>query len=629
MRRTRTNETALAAQKSRARSLIQSGRFAEAGEAYRRIHEQDDRDLESLVNLGILEVMAGDLESAETHLRRAAELEPDSPDVYFNLGNTVKLRGDLAEAVACFRRAEALRPEARTLNNLANTLKALGQLDEAIEVFRKLIRLAPNDATGRFNFGSALREKGELDQAIDAYRKAIDLRPEYAEAWSNLGIVFLDQSRFEEAEACYRTAMQLDPKNFLAHSNLLRCLHYQAADPAIVLRAHREWEVRHAPAEAPLTGHDNDPDPERILRVGYVSPDLRTHSVAYFFEPLLARHDPARVAVVCYADVSRPDETTRRLESLSPAWRNICGLSDEQVFEQIRRDRIDILVDLVGHAGHHRLRVFGRKPAPVQVSYLGYPGTTGLSAIDYRITDAWADPPGSTEAFHSETLVRIEGGFLCYRPPAEAPLIGPVPAALARHVTFGSFNHSSKVNPPLIALWAEILQAVPESRLLLKNKGLGDAGVRTRTNAAFLDKGIAPERIELLSHAGATRAHLDTYNRVDIALDTFPYCGTTTTCEAMWMGVPVVTLVGESHICRVGWSLLSQIGLSDLAVTTAGEYVQVAVGLANNPARIAGLRAGLRQRLQQSPLCDERRHAAEIESLYREIWRKWCSRHGS
>jgi predicted O-linked N-acetylglucosamine transferase (SPINDLY family) len=628
MPRSKTDETAPADERARARSLISSGRTAEARDLYLRLLQRDDRDVETLTNLGIIEGMRGDLASAVAHLRRAAEIAPNSPDVHFNLGNAVKLRGNLADAVACYRRAAALRPEARILNNLANTLKSLGQVGDAIGVYERLMRLAPEDATAHYNFGSALREAGELDRAIEVYRKAIALRPEFALAWNNLGIVFLDQSRFDEAADCYRTAVQLDPNNYLAHSNLLRCFHYRSVDSAEILGAYREWEARHAPAELRVTRYDNDPDPERVLRIGYVSPDLHTHSVAYFFEPLLARHDRSRLESYCYSDVLCPDATTKRLESLATAWRTVRELSDDQVFEYIRRDRIDILVDLTGHAGHHRLRVFGRRPAPVQVSYLGYPGTTGLSAIDYRITDAWADPPGGSEAFHSETLVHLPHGFLCYRPPADAPAVDPLPAAGAGHVTFGSFNNAAKINPQLISWWAEILRAVPRSRLLLKNKVLRDVGVGGRIRGVFCDAGIAPDRVELLAHADTTRAHLDTYNRIDVALDTYPYCGTTTTCEAMWMGVPVITLVGDTHISRVGFSLLSQVGLTELAATRPQEYVQAAVALAGDQTRVVGLRAGMRARLRQSPLCDEHRHAAEIESVYRDIWRRWCLRLG-
>lgn len=353
--------------------------------------------------------------------------------------------------------------------------------------------------------------------------------------------------------------------------------------------------------------------------MGYVSPDFHAHSVAYFIEPVLARHDPAAVETYCYAEVAQPDAFTEHMKTLAAHWRGTFGRSDDEVADMIRNDAIDILIDLAGHTAHNRLAVFARRPAPVQVTYLGYPNTAGLPQMDYRLTDAAADPPGQ-EVYYTESLVRLPQGFLCYAPPHESPAVGPLPAATGGCITFGSFNALPKMNNEVIALWARVLQSVPGARLILKNKSLQDAKTCERYRQHF----HPPERIELLGWLDDPADHLSIYHRVDIALDTFPYNGTTTTCEALWMGVPVITLAGERHAGRVGLSLLTQLGLTELIAKTPDEYVRLAVALAGNRERLAALRAGLRERMRRSPLCDAQSFTRDLEAAYREMWHKWC-----
>jgi predicted O-linked N-acetylglucosamine transferase (SPINDLY family) len=365
------------------------------------------------------------------------------------------------------------------------------------------------------------------------------------------------------------------------------------------------------------------PDPNKKLRVGYVSPDFRTHSVAYFLDPLFQNHDTNVFDVYCYSDVSVPDVTTRRLRNNVKIWRDTSSLGSSELVRLIRGDGIDLLVDLSGHTAGNRLMAFAEKPAPVQVTWLGYPDTTGLDVMDYRITDLYADPVGS-EKYYSEHLVRLEGCFLCYEPPGEAPAVVVNPAAASRSLTFGSFNNRAKINCDVIKLWADILRKLPHARLLIKNPGLTDKAVCADLRGQFIRRGIEAERVVLKGVSATTVEHLEEYHNIDIALDTFPYNGTTTTCEALWMGVPVLTLSGGCHAGRVGRSLLSAVGLDDWVAETEKEYVDHAVAYANSPDALVRLRASMRQRMADSVLCDGKIFTAKLESVYRSMWVDWC-----
>ena len=391
-----------------------------------------------------------------------------------------------------------------------------------------------------------------------------------------------------------------------------------------LLAAHREWDERYGRQAPRPTAYANVRDVGRRLKIGYLSPDFRQHSVAYFIEPLLKAHDRQAVEVFCYAEVMRPDTVTAHLQGLADHWLMTVGLSDDELAERIGTDGIDILVDLAGHTANNRLRVFARKPAPVQVTWLGYPNTTGLEAIDYRLVDAMTDPAGEADAWASETLVRLEGGFHCYSGLKGAPEPGVPPCLSAGTVTFGSFNNPAKVSAATFDAWAKLLCRLPQARLLLKGKPFADAGTRALFLARLGKRGVAAERVELMAWLPDAAAHLAVYHRVDIALDPFPYNGTTTTCEALWMGVPVVTLRGDRHAGRVGASLLSQIGLPDLIANSVEEYVEIAVALASDPARLMDLRRSLRARIAASPLCDGRAFARKIEAAFRTMWQHWC-----
>ena len=609
-------------------ALFGQGRLADAAAAYRKALAIEPDNVESLNNLGNALRGLGDLPAAVETFHKALALAPDFVAAHSNLGGALNDQGRPDEAFDAYRAALALAPDdAAVHNNLGTTLIYQGKADEAEAAFRQALALAPDFADAHNNLGNALRDKSQWQDAVIAYRAALALAPDFAAAHNNLGGALKDQGRLAEAIAAYRASIAHKPDFAAAHSNLVFSMNYDAAATQQTIFAEsRAWHESHAAAlgrRAP--GHANARDPERRLRVGYVSPDFREHSVAYFLEPLIAAHDRAAFEVFCYAQVARPDQRTGRFRGLADTWRSTVGMTDADLATAVREDRIDILVDLAGHTGGNRLLAFDRRPAPVQLSWLGYPNTTGTEAIDARLTDAIADPPGPSDALHSETLVRLPNGFLCYAPTADAPAIGAPPARSTGHVTFGSFNALAKITPAVVAAWARILLGVPGSRLVIKSGPLADAATRARYLEMLAAAGVDAGRVDLRAWIDARSGHLGAYANIDIGLDPFPYNGTTTTCEALWMGVPVVTLAGDRHAGRVGASLLTRIGLAELVADTTDGYVETAVHFAGDLDSLPARRLALRDRMMSSPLCDAAGFARDVEAAYRAMWRRWCA----
>lgn len=575
--------------KKKASALMAKKRLKEAVEVLEKVTSSNRNDGEAWILQAQVNAQLGRPAKVEKSCREIIRLNPASHDAHFHLGSALLFQH---------------RP------------------DEAREVFEAALRLSPSHGLTHFNLGVLSKS---LDDAFEHFTRASELNPAHVEAVCGVGAALLSFGRTEEAIATLQRALQLRPADHKTRSSLLFALNYRQADDGPgIRREHDRWGLCHTLNTT--FSHANMPQPGRRLRVGYVSPDLYTHSVAFFFEPLLANHDPDAVETFCYSDVAKPDATTERLQTLATHWRLTHGISDRELADRIHADGIDILVDLAGHTNNNRLLVFSAKPAPVQVTYLGYPNTTGLAAIDYRLTDSWADPPGQSDVFHSEKLFRLPNGFLSYLPPANAPAVAPPPVTTQRHVTYGSFNHLPKITPAVVAAWATLLRATPGARLALKNHSSGSRHAREHCLQLFAENGVAPEQIVFMDRDPTLTAHLDSYGKIDIALDTFPYNGTTTTCEALYMGVPVVTLTGERHASRVGASLLSQVGATDLIAATPQEYVDRALRLAHDPDGLARRRAALRGQMVESPLCNGKRFAADIESAYREMWARWCGR---
>ncbi|CAO3439986.1 O-linked N-acetylglucosamine transferase, SPINDLY family protein [Azospirillum doebereinerae] len=606
-----------------------AGRREDAAAGYRVVLARDPGHPHALNNLAVLMRAERRLDEALALYRRALEQSPEEPSVHSNMGCVLIDQGRKAEAAAVLRGALVLRPDySDALFNLGNCLHSLGDGDGAMAAYRRALRVNPAMGEAHTGLGDLHRERNELGSAVDCYVAALKQRPGMLEAYNNLGEVLKDQGRLGEAAAVIQEGMRHHPDNALMHGNLLLLLHYSAGlAPEAIHRAHVGWDERHArPLLPAVPRFANDRAPGRRLRVGYVSPDFCTHSCAYFSEPLLSAHDRAAVEIVCYPVSGRHDRMTERFQSLSDLWRPLVGMSDEEAAAAIRQDRIDILVDMAGHTGGNRLSVFARKPAPIQVTWLGYPDTTGMAAMDYRLTDAIADPVGGADARASERLVRLEGGFLAFRPVVDAPLAEAPPALVAGHVTFGSFNNLTKVPSNVVRVWAEILRRVPGSRLILKSRALGDPPTLARYAQMFAACGVEPGRVDLLARIEAVEGHLRAYDRLDIGLDPFPYNGTTTTCEALWMGVPVVTWLGTHHVARVGGSLLTHCGLEELVARDEAGYVDAAVALANDLPRLAGLRRSMRSRLERSSLTDHTGFARKVEAAYRGFWHEWIAR---
>jgi protein O-GlcNAc transferase len=460
-----------------------------------------------------------------------------------------------------------------------------------------------------------------LDEAIASYRQALALQPDLPEAHNNLGNALCEKGQLDEAIAALRQAIALQPTDPEAHSNLVATLNcHPGFDAEAIAEEQRHWNRQHAePLRSCIRPHFNERTSGRRLRIGYVSPDFHGHAVGRFLLPLLANHDHHDFEVFAYAQVPVPDAMTLQLRAHADQWHSLVGLSDEQAAALIRDHQIDILVDLALHTAHNRLLVFARKPAPVQVTYLAYAGSSGLRTMDYRLSDPFLDPPGMDQSAYSEQTIRLPQTYWCYQ-PVHTPPIAPLPALGAGHITFGCLNSFRKVNEPVLEIWTRLLRAVPQARLLLH---AAEGTHRQRTADLLLKLGIDPRRLRFVGKVPLPE-YVQLYGQIDIALDPFPYGGGTTTCDALWMSVPVISLRGNTAVGRAGLSLLSNIGLPELVAQTPEEYVRIAADLANDLPRLRALRSSLRTRMEQSPLMDAPRFARDVEAAYRTMWRQWC-----
>ncbi len=639
--------------------LQAQGDLPAAQECYRTAMQLHAQYAEPHHNLGCTFQQQGERELALAAFAEAVRIRPDFFEAKLALAGMLLALGRSDEAHAHFEELARQHPQAPQVHLAQGAgYQAAGDFQASLECYRRALALAPNYAEAHYNLGTALRHLNRDIEAIAAYERATQINPRMAVAWSNLSNTFLGLVRPDEAAEAARQAIALQPRSSTAHGNLATALQMQAdMDGAIaafrqavecnpadagnhsnllytlnfhpdydserVLAEHREWAARHAePLTTAATPHTIDRDPERRLRVGYVSAHFRQHAVAFFSEPLLAAHDRARFEVFCYADLRFSDEATARFQAGDDGWRDTTQLSLDQLAALIRQDRVDILVDLAGHIGDNRLPMFARKPAPVQVTYLGYQNTTGMSAMDYRLTDAHADPPGLTDRWYTERLIRLPGAFFCFAPPESSPPVGPLPAGQTGAVTFASLNHIHKLTPENLRTWAKILARVPNSRLrvLAYAPGVFERHVLTQMAA----EGVDPARLEVVNKR-PRYDYLQMHNEIDVALDSFPFNGHTTVCDALWMGVPSIMLEGDRYASRFGGSTLLGVGLGELIARSVDEYVELAVQLATDRQRLAGLRSMLRERLLGSPLVDAKRFAGDVEAAYRQMWRTWCA----
>lgn len=645
---TRTLQTALAHH--------QAGRLDDAGKLYRQVRTAAPKLFDGLHLSGVLAYQQSRYTEAVDLLTRAHQANRKHALCQMRLGLALAALGRHAEAEPHYRgslKLDAGVPE--TWNNLAVSLKSLGRAAEAGDAYRKAVELKPDYYDAHDRLGALISDTQGLAAGIPHFRRCLELKPDYAPALCNLGLALLPDGKFDEAHACFTRALASDPS--LTQALVGRSLAWQqsyhmeaaaagyaealARDPghhearsarlltlnyldnrsrAEIFADHLAFGRAAAPAKgSPRASFAIDPSKKR-LRLAFLSPDLRAHSVAYFLEPLLQHFDRERFEIVLYHDHFQVDAMSERLRSHVSLWRNFVGLPHGIVEQQIRTDAPDILVDLAGHTGWNRLPVFARRVAPVQISYLGYPNTTGLDTMDFRFVDAITDPDDEDQRFHTERLIRFAPTAWSYAPPLAAPEISP-PRAAGEPVTFGSFNNFAKVSETTLALWSRILAAVPNSRILLKGHGLQQAEIASTLMPRLKSQAIDPARIELLGRTPNIASHLALYARMDVALDPFPYHGTTTTCEALWMGVPVVTLYGDRHAARVSASLLTAASHPEWIARTPDEYVSISAALAADREKLGALRRTLRDDLRRGPLLDHAGQARRFADALLDCWR--------
>ena len=647
----------------RALQYFQAGDLQQAKEICNKVLKRQPDNWEVQYFLGVIYSKLGNHDLAVQWLRKSLAFCPNNPDACHLVGMSFQEQGKIDEAGEYYRKTLQFNPNyAEAYNNLANLLKERKQTDEAISYYQKAVELKPDLGTAWYNLGVIYQEKeayekaagylkkaiqydprnensyhllgialtniGEIGEAIECFISAMRLNPDRADVLNNLANALHDAGEQDEAERCYHLSLAVQPHFPSCHSNLLLALNYNPRhDMQPIFNQHLHFDRLYGRVTegATFARGNYERTTDCRLRAGYVSSDLRRHPVAYFIEPILRAHDHEQFEIFCYADLPRADNVTFRLQGLSDHWRSIYGNSDEEIANLIRDDHIDILVDLSGHTAGNRMLLFAQKLAPVQISYIGYPATTGLAAMDYKIVDWYTDPPGMTEQFYTEKLIRLPDCFLCYLPEQAAPDVNELPALKNGYITFGCFNNLAKVSHENLLMWSQILVRLPGSRLIVKAKGLSSAGVRARIADFFRQQGIEEGRIEMFSWTPTIAGHLALYHRVDIALDTFPYHGTTTTCEALWMGVPVVTLEGQTYASRVGVSLLTNVGLAELVAQTPDAYVGNALKLATDLSGLVNMRSRLRDMVSRSPLTDAKGFTTHLEKVYREMWARWCN----
>lgn len=602
----------------------QAGRFAEAERLYREILNESPQHRDALHLLGAVAHQTGRNAEAIQLIQRAITLDGSQAVFHNSLGSVYQSLGHQAAAAACYQQSVTLDrnyPEGH--NNLGMVLVDLGRHAEAAAVLQRAVDLKPDYANAYNNLGIALKLLGRFAEATAAFRRGLKSRDSFWEAHFQLGNILKDQGRVAEAIESYERVLEFEPQAVTTLNNLLCTLHYRDGITLEELAgAHGRYDrVFGEQYRGHVRPHDNDRTPDRPLRLGFVSPDLHRHPVGFFTVRMFEHLDLSQAQAFVYHNSLSSDDITARIRSVSSAWRDVHGWSDDRLTQAIRDDRIDILFDLTGHTRDSRLLVFARKPAPIQVSWAGYVGTTGLRTMDYILADHHEVPP-EAEPHYRERVLRMPDGYVCYEPAACAPPVSPLPGLEKGHVTFGSFNNQAKLGERTIATWSRILHRVSDSRLVLKYYAMSNPAVAGRLREMFARHGVEPDRIDFLgttSHA----EQMQRYRDIDIALDPFPYNGGLTTLEALWMGVPVVTCPGDTFAGRHSLSHLSTIGLTTTIARDLDDYVAIAESLAGDLPALAVLREGLRERMQSSPVCDGERFARNFETLMRAAWHEW------
>jgi predicted O-linked N-acetylglucosamine transferase (SPINDLY family) len=597
-----------------------AGDLPTARRHYESALRADPANADASFLLGVLEAEAGRLETALPLVEQAVRADPGNASFHFSRGRMLAAMGRTEQAAAAFGEAVNRDPGmGEAFLGLGLAQLQLGNAEAAEAALRRAVEADPALAEAHANLSGLALTRHHPGAAEEACRRCLALRPDHQGALLNLGTALQLQGRLEEARDTQRRLVAMNPGDLTAWSSLLLIGNYTDMPAQALFREHQQ-AGHHLPPPRDATSLHRPARPDRgRLRIGYVSPDFRNHVVSMFFEPVLEQHDRDRFEIVCYNNARNADEVTRRLRAKADLWRDIAAMDDDAVERLMLDDELDVVVDLAGHTANNRLAVLARRVAPVQVNWLGYPNTTGLPAMDWRITDARADPAPEADALHTERLYRMPEVFLNWRPHPESPEVAPAPCLAAGHVTFCSFNNFAKVSDHVLGLWARILAQQADARLLMKTLSLTDPSVQEAARRRLEQAGCDLSRVVFSGAVPSMAGHLGTYARADIALDTYPYHGTTTTCEALWMGVPVITLAGDRHASRVGVSLLESVGAGELVARSDQEYVDKAVALARDPQRIVAWRNSLRSRILASPLADSARFARDLEDAYRSL----------
>ena len=597
--------------------------YREAVACYARVLSIDPDNVQALVKSALALKNTGDFETALINVQKALRIKPDFPQAHNAAGLVCAAREKYEEAIFYFR--EALRLDAdfiEAYSNLGNAQSAAGDFNAAIVSFKEALSRNPDFFEAYYNMGNCLRETNNFDEAIACYKAALRVKPLSVGSMINLGEALQTIGNFTESETVYRKILALsDKKNApgyaMAYSNLLLCMNYNPAySPEQLREEHLRFGKLFLSPQAEAKRYNVRTTPGTKIRIGYVSPDFCMHPASRFIEPILRFHDKTAFDIFCYSDAIRPDEISEKMRPLCTSWRDISKTSDDQVVELIKSDDIDILVDLSGHTAHNRLLVFAKKPAPIQASYLGYPNTTGLSAIDYYLSDNMVDPMGH-DRFYVEKLLYLENCFCTFMPYENTPSVNYLPAKKAGHITFGSLHTLTRLNAQVIDLWSALLRTLASSRLcIIRNTLVGS--VRERLYTEFETRGISRARIDM-QNTLPPGGHMALFHDIDISLDTFPWSGHTTACESLWMGVPVVTLCGDRHAGRMVSSILTAAGLTDCIAHTHDEYIAIARSLASSQDALRDLRQGLRDRMAQSVLCDAKGFTKRLEDAYQKM----------
>jgi protein O-GlcNAc transferase len=603
--------------------LYRLRRYGEAAESLYRAAKLKPDLVEASFNLGLVLEDSGKLDAATLCFERACDLAPEQFPTQYRYARALRLGGEPLRALGHYQCALGIRPGSHdVMLELGEAYRALRRFDVAERWFRRVIAEQPSSAAALSELGSTLLDARQLDEAIATLQRAVEMDPSNALSHFRLGNALKETADLDRALGCFRRAVELAPDDHLVGSNLVYLTSFHAGhDAAGILREARAWAENHAaPVRDRQRAHSNSRDKQRRLRIGYVSPDFRDHCQSLFTLPVFRSHDRARVEVYAYASVEHPDAITSDVRNSVDVYRDVRKLDDDALAERVRADGIDVLVDLTLHMADNRLPVFARKPAPVQICWLAYPGTTGLPEMDYRITDRFLDPPGSDLGVYSERSLVVPDTFWCYDPGADAPAVAALPAKQRGYVTFGCFNTFCKVGPDVIGLWSAVLRAVPQSRMMVS---VPVGKTRERVLAEFANHGVEAERIDLVRFLPRTE-YLARYGEVDICLDTVPYNGHTTSLDAFYMGVPVVTLVGGTLVGRAGLCLAENLDLRGLVGFDSEGFTRRAVELSADLEGLEGMRRDLRERMRCSALMDAGRFTRNLEDAYRQAWCAWC-----